>query len=686
MYRAPLFLFLAASLVVFQAGCGDSEKKRPLNWPDGYFPPDGPTVLDTSVADLGSLPDGLKVDPDGPVITILSPTAGVVVTSSTLTVKARIIDKDQVDQNSTSVKLQGGTAVSMTATTTPNEYEAKLDISLVKGKGRLIVSAKDLKGKSNDKVLEFTYDAGPTIKFTAPGAKSNHKSKVTVQVLVKDVVKITSFKVLVGAETVALKAVVPGDTQQVWTGDVIFSNYKPPLSGSQVLTAEATNKNGARSTASLQFNVDDAGPTILITSQTAGTLIGGVIQLSATVTDAAGVLASSVKCVIGNGKTIQTITLVNSTGAPTVFTGQFDTRTLSQTFLWPVMSFRATDKLGNEAHNDIQVGLDNGKPIMEMDPPEDFHMSKKKQTIVECSRPFDPVGDDAASDLQQVPQVTFLRGRFQDQGNDINSAPWVPISGLDNASVFLYVLDDTSQALVYDNDGDGWCDDINPEVVPLASKPGPTEAVAVNLAPAATTGAADFRSPYFGTLIGDAGTVDGGSTSQNLPPAACHTWGGASKAPDPLCLAGPMSVMIPYAGTKTPAIYTIPPVGGAKTGYTCSGLPFDFKANKISDGWVCVAATIKDKLGNRGVTPPIRLYVNNATSFTKPSDTLPAGAGVAPNCTGTMNKATGKVITSKPCKFRNPREGSVPKMGVYKCNANMTKKQMFCHNEVLITS
>ena len=684
MYRAPLFLVLVASLVMGQAGCGDSEKKRPTNWPDGIWLPDGSPILDSATIDLGARAD-LDYDPDGPVITVISPKVGVVVTSSTLTVRAKITDKDQVDQNSVKVTLQGSTATSMTATTTPNEYEAKLDVSSVKGTGRLTISAADLTKKKNSKIWEFKYDSGPTITFTAPGPSSSHKSKVTVQVLVKDTVKITSFKVLIGAQQVALKAVVPGDTQQVWTGDVIFSNYQPPLSGSQVLTAEATNKNGARSTTSLQFQVDDAGPTILITSQTAGTLIGGVIKLGATVTDTAGVLASSVKCVIGNGKTIQTITLKASSTSPNNYTGQFDTRTLLQTFLWPVMSFRATDKLGNEAHNDIQVGLDNGKPIMELDPPEDFHMTKKKQTLTECSRPFDPVGDDAADDLQQVPQVTFIRGRFQDQGNDINSAPWVPISGLDDTTAYIFVLDDTSKALVYDNDGDGWCDDINPEVIPAASKPGPNEAVAVKLLPGTPIGSADFRHPYLSSLV-DSPAVDAGTSVGPLPPAGCTSWGGASKMPDPLCPATSMSVMIPYSGSKRPAIYAIPPLGGGKTGYTCSGLPFDFKANKISDGWVCVAATIKDKLGNRGVTPPIRLYVNNSTSFTKPSDTLPGSAGAPPNCTGSMNKATGKVETVKPCKFRNPRQGSAPGLGVYKCDSKMTAKQMYCHNEVLISS
>ncbi len=689
MYRAPLFVLLVAGSVGVLASCGETERKRPSNWPDGWIMPDAQVILDSKTSDLGTLPDGLKVNPLGPIITFISPTKKQVVTTSTLNVQAKITDKDStVNVSTVKLTFQGGTTKvtkTMTASTTPDVFEAKLDLTKLTGSGRVIVEASDMKGNKNTAFVEFSYDAGPTIAFTAPAAKSNHKSKVTVQVLVTDTVEIKSFKVQVGATKVPMKQILPGKLQQVWTGSLTFKNFTPPLSGSQVLVAEATNKNGARATKSLPFTVDDKGPTIKVTSQTPGTIIGGVITLSATITDAAGVLESSVKCVIGNGKTLQTVVLKNSTAAATTFTGQFDTRTLLQTFLWPVMSFRATDKLGNEAHEDIVVGLDNGKPIMEFDPPEDFHMSEKKTGYYLCSRPFDPVGVDAADDKQQVPQVTRFRGRFQDQGNDIPSAPWVPFTGINDTSVFMYVLDDTTQALVYDLDGDGYCDAINPEIIPLGSKPTAKEAVAVKMAVIKPTGKADFRPPWFNPAT-DAGATapDGGGSSKYLLPSSCKSWGTKAKPPEDLCLGTSMTAVIPYANTGNPAIYTIPPVQPKKTDYTCSGLPFDFLANKISDGWACVAATATDKLGNRGVTPPLRVYVNNSPTFTKPTVNLPAGAGTPPHCPGARPKGTGQVESATPCKFRNPRAGSSPQNGVYLCDTKMKASQMFCHNEVYL--
>jgi hypothetical protein len=107
-------------------------------------------------------------------------------------------------------------------------------------------------------------------------------------------------------------------------------------------------------------------------------------------------------------------------------------------------------------------------------------------------------------------------------------------------------------------------------------------------------------------------------------------------------------------GTE-PAIYTLPKVISGATG-GCMGLPFDFSANGISDGWACAAVEAKDKLGNRGVSPPIRLWVDKSWNANKSVPVSAATAATAPHCTGTMDK-TGKV-TGTPCKFRDPRTWS----------------------------
>ncbi len=647
-------------VAVLLAGCGDS-KKPPATWPDGILNPDGAVFLDIGLVDLGAPPD-LGGDTDGPKIKVLTPAPNQIVVGNVLKLSAEITDPDGVNDQSVTATLSGRTPTTMSSTATPNTYEALLDISTIGDKGRVVVEARDLLNKRSALFVDFERDPGPRIQFLSPAEDSRHKGSVSVQVLVSDPRGITSFDLRIGSVKIAVTQQAGGDAKkQIWVGTIKFDDkiFSPALSGSQVLTATADNTNKAKTTASRKFVVDNEGPAITISSQVAGQLIGGVITISASITDAAGVLPSSVRAVIGNNLDTRTVELKASASSPDLYSGGFDTRTLTQYDLWPVISVRASDKLGNEGHQDIQVGLDNGQPIVELDPPTSFyHVRKGKDDKLECSKPFDPVGPEAANDLEAVPQITMLRARVEDQGNHVLSAPWVPISLVNKSTVWLYVLDDTAKALVVDKDGDGFCDDVNPEVVPIGSKPLPGEAVAVAMTPIPPAGSADF-----------AGDPGGGVP---LHPA-CDGWGTETKPPNPLCYSTYATAMTFYTASKSePAIYGIPPVVPTST-YQCLGLPFDFKANSFTEGWVCVAVVADDNLTNRGVSPPLRLWYDQKLGKIGP---LPGSAGTPPVCTGTLDKTTGKVDSSKPCKVRNPRATSL-------CDTSVEFRQMYCKMEGL---
>jgi hypothetical protein len=626
MLRAISAVLLGAMLLA--GACSDS-KKPPGSWPDGLMQPDGQVFLDLKPIDLGAPPD-MKNDPDGPVIKILSPKPKETVIGDSLKVQVEITDKDGINDPSVTATIVGSPPVQMTITATPNTYEAMLDISQLKNNARLIVSAQDLLGKQSNVWQDFQRDPGPTIQFLSPTELARYRGSVGVQVLVADASGVASLDVRVGSFKVVLTQNGSDPKKQIWVGSVKFDDpaFVPPLSGTQVLTAVAQNTNKATANAQRTFVVDNDGPTITIVSQKPGDLIGNVIQVKATVTDLAGVLTSSVKCVIGNALDTRTVYLKNSVGASGTFEGQFDTRTFGKDMLWPVMSFRAADKLGNESHADIEVGLDNGPPILALDPGK-VRVWRIKDGLVECSQPFDPLGMDAANDLQTVPQIARLRARIEDIGNGVPGAPWVPIAGVDLSTTVLYVLDDETKALVIDSDGDGICDDVNPEVVPTGTQPKPGEAVAVGLA----------TIPPAGKAFYPVATASGG----------CDKGGEDTKLPDPLCLtacAGGVDTcvtkVICYTVGCISNIYSIPPV--VPTGLPCMGLPFDFKANSFSEGWVCAAAVARDMLGNRGVAPPLRLNVSYSGGTTTP--------GPAPSCTGTLDKTTGKVDATKPCTFR----------------------------------
>ena len=645
---------VTAMALVVAASCGSSDPQKPALWPDGKAGPreDGAIYLDSAQRDIGQIPD-IQVDEGGPTIDVLEPKEGALVIGTTLTVRAKITDSDGVDDQSVKVTLQGGEEVTMGITAEPNVYSALIDVSALRGVARLVVVAADLVAKKGSLVRTFERDAGPVIVFLSPAQDSRHKGSVSIQVAIADRVDVTSFEARIGTEVLTLQETVSTKERKVYAGTVKFDDPKfpVPLSGTQVLSATATNVNGATTIEQRRFVIDDEGPAITIIGPKAGELIGGLIEIEAEIADSAGLLASSVVAVVGRDLGKRRLPLREVSGTPGVFAAQFDTRTLDDWDLWPVISVRAADRLGNESHRDITVGVDNGQPIVALDPSPQMFMVRDVDGVLECSRRFDPVGDDAVGDLEAVPQIATIRVRIEDQGNSstVPSAEWVPISGVDNGTPKLYVLDDTAQALAVDSTGDGFCDSINPEVVPLGSAPLPGQAIAVDLVPVNSVGVPDYRPDGLGSAEHGGVCLDGTGTDE--PKALCEVTGAPPVAGT---YSGPAVVDMTYALRTTiaalPAIYV--PGPAPSDPLRCAGLPFDFRANEVADGWVCVAAAARDGLGHLGVSKPLRLWVDHGSSRWLKGEQPPASAGAAPSCTGTLDPATGRVDASKPCKFR----------------------------------
>lgn len=633
----PVPVLAVLGLALLTVACGDDKKRPPIVFPDGFGLRDASIYLDGRTSDLGANPD-LRVSLEGPEITIETPTEAQVVVGDILRVQVKVTDADGVEAQSLRLTLQGAQPVSLGLTATPDVYEALLDVRKVVGKGRLWVEATDLLGNANSQVRLFERDPGPIVLFLSPSEGSRFPRSVSVQLVVADRVEVTDFATRIGTQSIALTKTASTADRSVYVGQVQFDDpmFPVPLSGQQVLTASATNANGARTIVKRTFFVDDQGPGISIRSQKAGELVGRVIELSAEISDPAGVQPASVRCVVGNELQKREVVLEPDATNPALYRGQFDTRNLTIQMLWPVLSFRAADRLGNESHRDIEVALDNRQPILSLDPPEDFRAKREKDDLIQCSLPFDPVGSDAADDLDAVPQVTELRARIEDRGNRVPGAQIVPIGGVEAATVRLFVLPGAiGKPVVVDSDGDGFCDAINPEVVPLGSRPDPGQAVAVDLVPIPGEGLADFM-PHL---------------SPPLPTGLGCINGDEAKPPRPLCDTTPstMKSIITYS-TKLPAIWTIPPLLRGNDDY-CVGVGFDFRANEVPAGWACVAAEARDELGNLGVSRPIRVAVEYGTSRFLPGP-APASAGAAPNCTGTLDARSGKV-TAQACRFRD---------------------------------
>jgi hypothetical protein len=508
--------------------------------------------------------------------------------------------------------------------------DTPIDVStLESGSYQLKVAVMTSSAVMAEATVDFVVDAGPIIRVDSPVQDKFYRSSAPMDVTITDAlygpIKVENVAMVVGQQDVAHGA-PSGPDQSQYNATIDFGSYDPPLSGEQILTVRASNGQ-TESVVRRRFVADDTGPIITSTVPEVGALIGRVINISAQVTDQAGVFESSVVAVIAHGDMMFEIELQLSMTIPNTYQGIFDTSRLPRSALFPSISFRASDKLGNESATGYLLSLDNTPPLVDLDPPL-FTLVRKKLETFECSFPFDPLGStlggpggfvDAVSDLETVPQLFEVRARIEDQGNDplFGGADLIPIADIDDSRVQLLVLNDTSQPLVVDTDKDGFCDAINPLLVPSTTPLSATHALLINMVPVGPTGVANyFMSP-----------IPAGS--------GCTAVGTDDKSPDPICDTTPMTVVIP-SDHGTPAIYTLPPVKAGDR-LQCVGRQFDTLGNFIKDGWICLAVAVWDKLGNGQVSRPIRVCVD------KDGDGAECGMNrpLPPDCTGTL-------IESKP--------------------------------------
>jgi hypothetical protein len=441
----------------------------------------------------------------------------------------------------------------------------------------------------------------------------------------------------------------PSGAPNTWQGTITSFRLEPSASGvveEELLLVSAQDSTGGTLRAVVNFSFDDQGPAITNTTPVPEQITGGTIRIAATVVDRAGV-NSEVVAFIGNRTGVGfEIPLAREAPASNVFSALFDTRSLTSCgantpanlcVVFPNISFRAVDLLGNETVVAYDIPIDNQPPSIDLDP-GDVQLIKNSDKGAICSHAFDPVGNyrrlgDMPNDGCGVGQLFDMRAQIEDEGNWGTGIKGSPISLVDHETVMAYVLDDTTQALAVDTNGDGVCDDVNPLLVPTtASVPKVGEVLAVRLRGITPAGAGDY------TPIVD-------------PPAACAS--GEEKQPPPLyCRADgslPRAIGYPSVDSSEPAIWTVEPLTTA----FCGGGQFDVHANQIADGWACIAVVAVDKVGNRSVSHPLRVYVDaqlKVLDVDAPRCPLaPVNDRVPPDCTGTFNRLT-KQVANVPCK------------------------------------
>jgi hypothetical protein len=491
------------------------------------------------------------------------------------------------------------------------------------------------------------------ITVTSPQAGGRYRGSVALAFTVATGTTLpASPKAAVGG--VSLE-VTPGDTAGAWKATITSAKLAPAPTGQQLLRISAQDSAGTPLSTTVSFTFDDQGPTIADAKPVSDFITGGMVRISARVTDPAGV-GTRVTAFIGNRAGLGfEVPLEPDPSGGDVYASSFDTRALTSCgvatpnalcVVYPNLSFRAVDRLGNESLLAYDIPIDNQPPVADLDPGPIRLLKPDAEGHPICSQSFDPVGNyrqlgDMPNDGCGVGQLFDLRAHIEDRGNDGTGSKGSPISLVDPASVVAYVLDDTSQALAIDSNGDGICDDVNPLLVPTTT---PTtqagQVLAVRLRGIVPAGMGDYTPS---TDI--PGTCESGK--EMVPPALyCGADGSV-----------PVALGYPAPHSPEPAIWTVDPLNPV----FCSGGQFDVHANQIGDGWACIAVVAVDHVGNRSISQPLRVYVDRQlTRIAGGGPNCPAPPAddrVPPDCTGRFDRAT-KQVTATPCK--SPRmAGSV---------------------------
>jgi hypothetical protein len=353
------------------------------------------------------------------------------------------------------------------------------------------------------------------------------------------------------------------------------------------------------------------------------------------------------------------------------FHGFYDIRALGTHYVLPELSIRADDTLGNHSEYAEEIVVDNTKPWLTMNSAFQMRVAKQSGSIYECSILFSPIGDDAIHEGQPIPssqpnpppnpdppvlQLITVRARVEDRGN------WAPgltverVSGIAAGSVQLFAIPDTGAPLAVDTDGDTWCDDVNPTLIPTTSVQMSGEALSLQLSQVGKVGFPDYTGP---------------AQQPNPEPSGCNVLGEPNATvPDLLCpfARTKLTYTLQYLNNSTSsmvsAIWTIPPVDGTSNS-GCVGFQLD-SLNTLPEGPTCFVTRATDAVGNTNVSYPLHVCIDRGGGKCvtwNPST-------VANDCTGIWDKVQQKILPgtcreAPPASLSNlhPNPGTFPQDG-----------------------
>ena len=204
----------------------------------------------------------------------------------------------------------------------------------------------------------------------------------------------------------------------------------------------------------------------------------------------------------------------------------------------------------------------------------------------------------------------MFRALVTERTNSIAGGNAQYVAGVDEGSMRIFARHDDGIPLLIDTDDDGKCDDINNEDLDKDDKP-----VFITLTAMEVRGTAPYVPTEFNLADHDA-------SGKN-----CEA--GTGTFPKIYCDSGMTRTIHQWVRGKPRAIYSLSPNPG-EDAVACQGNSWTLEP-AVGEGWTCLAATVLDNIGNRGVSRPIRVCIDDGMD-PEPGCKIDRSANPPPSC------------------------------------------------------
>jgi hypothetical protein len=577
---------------------------------------------------------------------VTDPNVGPVLVDDQVTVLCSVKDSAQsgakpVDPSSVKIEIfdaDGKSLKSNAGAPTANKFEYSATFVLTdlpSGGVSFGCSASDTATPQHSATatLATLLDRGPEITIGEPLDKSAHNLLGPMNVEftataspITDADKqadVSGVKLVVSGVTIP--TVEQGDGRYQASVDFTDKNlFSSPPSGAApiVITASNGRKKPGKATRALSYGivVDGVGPVIALAAPQAKSVIGRASILTFNVTDAGSNVDRATVAVKLNEETKFFSATDNqwTWDASGAFSFRMGAALANNADTQVTVNVLAKDQAGNASTGNSRIYyLDNKPPIVDLDPPNVYEVrSGTEPDTMQCSDVFDPLGafdgslpppptNGSPNDLSTIVNFGRFRSLIWDLTNTKAGQSETYPAYVDRDSARIYVQTNTDSPLLADDDHDGICDEIWTGSIPHQRKPTDKPLPFVKMIYLAPTGGVSWGHAAPNVAECKAGNVE---TAARL----CSSPGVSDMS---VVIRHPTGAQQPFE----PVIYAIEPDSNPLS-LTCTGIQWEISsaitmaegANKL--GWVCIAARAMDTVGNVGISPPLRVCLDDGTN------------------------------------------------------------------------